>query len=49
LSSGCGFLFLARRFGRYALLIGAIYFPGMIAALIYFSLLVVGYAFNDHI
>lgn len=48
-SSVIGFLFIARRFRRYALLIGMIYFPAMIAALVYFSLLVVGYVFNDHI
>jgi hypothetical protein len=48
-SSVAGFLFLARRFRRFALLIGLLYFPAMIAALVYFSLLVVGYVFNDHI
>lgn len=48
-SSVVGFLFLARPFRRYALVIGVVYFPGMIAALVYFSLLVVGYVFNDHI
>jgi hypothetical protein len=48
-SSIIGFLFVARPFRRYALLIGVIYFPAMIASLIYFSLLVVGYLFNDHI
>ena len=48
-SSVIGFLFIARPFRRYALLIGMIYFPAMIAALVYFSLLVVGYVFNDHI
>ena len=48
-SSVIGFLFIARPFRRYALLIGMIYFPAMIATLVYFSLLVVGYVFNDHI
>lgn len=49
LSSVLGFLVLAKRFRRYALLIGVIYFPVKIAVLVYCSLLLVGYVFNDHI
>jgi hypothetical protein len=48
-SSFLGFVFIAKPCRRYALLIGLIYFPAMIAALIYFSILVVGNVFNDHI
>lgn len=49
LSAVLGFVFLARRFRRSAVLIGVLYFPVVIPALMYFSLLVVGYVFNDHI
>lgn len=49
LSSGVGFLVLARRFRPWAVVIGLLYFPLMMATLIYFSLLVVGYVFDDWI
>jgi hypothetical protein len=48
-SSVLGFLFLARRFRSSVWPIGLLYFASMIPALVYFSLLVVGYVFSDHI
>ena len=37
-----GFIFLARRWRRYAIVIGIVYFPAMIALLLYVSLIVQG-------